>query len=102
MTTWEPLLEGPERFNDSNEGHLTVKNGELYWKNQKVKAEASLSRLQKLAAWMVGGIAVVGSIASLINSVVSVNKEFCFVSSISCISSHPSSTSEVPSNKKTD
>lgn len=78
------LPPGHTRIDDHNLKNLTIKNNELYWDGNKVRAETKLSFVQKFWAILIGGIALFGSLASAINSGISINKELCWIDTVSC------------------
>lgn len=78
------LLPGHTRLNDTNISFVTVKNDELYWRNRLIKAETKLTKAQTCWARLIGGLALLASATALINSLISINKEFCKLETRSC------------------
>ncbi len=85
----EALRPGHTRIDLENLDHMTIKDGELYWKYKKIKADSAFSRGQKAWLWFVSGLGVIGTLIGLTGGAVNINKEFCFVESKSCPPENP-------------
>ena len=77
-------MSDPHVITEADLQDMTLKDGALYWKGAKIKADTAFSRAQRTWIGISAAAGIVGALVSFTKEAIDVNKELCWYQTEIC------------------